>query len=299
MTEAPLVDAPASEFDLATAVRSTDQPGTYAIDVDAGFTVGPKPNGGYLLATAARATGAALAQAGTDHRDALAATAHYLHAPDPGPATVVVDVLRTGRSASQARAVIVQDGRHCVDVTLTMGTLPAPDAAPSVAWSALAPPEVAPIEDCFLIPSEPPGAQFRVSIADRHALRLDPATLQWAAGTPSGRGELRGWIEFADGRPVDALSLLYFLDALPPATFDVARSGWVPTLSLTTYVRAVPVPGPLRITQRAQVIADGRVDEVCEVWDASGRLVANGTQLAAIRFDEATTLTPHPEPGHR
>ena len=294
MTDAPSVDAATTtEFDLATAVRPTGAPGTYAIDVDPGFTVGPKPNGGYLLATAARAVGEALAAADSGHRDALAATAHYLWAPDPGPAEVGVEVLRTGRGASQARAVIVQGDRRCVDITCTMGTLPVDEAAPA-AWSALAPPPLAPIEECFLIPSEPPGAQFKVSIADRHALRLDPATLQWAGGTPSGRGELRGWIEFADGRPVDALSLLYFLDALPPATFDIARSGWVPTLSLTTYVRAVPAPGPLRITQRAQVVADGRVDEVCEIWDASGRLVANGTQLAAIRFEPGTEVTPFP-----
>ncbi|HEX4092352.1 MAG TPA: hypothetical protein VHZ33_26835 [Trebonia sp.] len=36
--------------------------------------------------------------------------------------------------------------------------------------------------------------------------------------------------------------------------------------------------------QRAQLIDAGRVDESCFVWDATGRLVAHGTQLAGIRL---------------
>jgi hypothetical protein len=78
---------------------------------------------------------------------------------------------------------------------------------------------------------------------------------------------------------------LFAVDAFPPATFDIAFTGWVPTLELTAYVRALPQPGPLRIQHRAQLIDDGRVDETCLVWDRTGRLVAQATQLALIRFD--------------
>lgn len=298
---APDPDQPATEFDAATAVAARPgRPGAYDAHVDEGFTVGPKPNGGYLLATAARAVGDALGVAGSDHRDALAATAHYLWAPDPGPAEVTVEVLRTGRSASQARAVLSQAGRRCVDATFTMGTLPdasGPGPAPAATWSARPPVELPPREDCLRIPARREGAPFVVSIMDRTDLRLDPAVMTWALGAPTGRGELRGWIGFADGRAPDPLGLLFFLDALPPATFDISPSGWVPTLSLTTYLRARPVPGPLRIVQRAQVIADGRVDELCEIWDQADRLVGQATQLAGIRFDDGTAITPHPGPG--
>jgi hypothetical protein len=53
---------------------------------------------------------------------------------------------------------------------------------------------------------------------------------------------------------------------------------------LTVYVRALPVPGPVRVLQRAQLIAGQRVDEACFIWDGTGRLVAQGTQLAGIRL---------------
>ena len=277
-----MADTAPSEFDTATAVRPGPDPGVRCFDVDPGWTVGPKPNGGYLLAVAARAAGEALAEAGSGHRDPLASTAHYLWAPDPGPAEVRTEVLRTGRGASQARASIVQDDRACVEVTFTMGTLGAPPSDPW--WSSRPPASVAPISECVRVPAAREGADFEVSIMDRCDLRIDPADLGFAVGEPSGRGEIRGWISLADHRPIDSLALLFITDALPPATFELVQTGWVPTLSLTTYLRCLPAPGPLRIRQAAQVVDHSRFDEGCEVWDADGRLVAQATQLAAIRL---------------
>jgi hypothetical protein len=121
-------------------------------------------------------------------------------------------------------------------------------------------------------------------IMERVRMCFDPAVIGFRRGEPTGRGELRAWLAFADGRDPDPLALLYALDALPPATFDLAEAtGWVPTLSLTAYVRSLPAPGPLAVRQRAGLVEGGLVDEECEVWDARGRLVAQATQLAAVR----------------
>ena len=278
-----------TEFDRATAVEAAGE-SRWTFTVDEGFTVGPKPNGGYLLAVAARAAGITVGEAGAEHRDPLAASAHYLRAPDPGPAEVTVEVLRTGRGASQALATISQDGRRCVEAAFTLGTL-GEDADPAV-WSQLPPPAIAAREECVRLPAHREGAPFVVAIMDRTDLRMDPDCLGFALGAPSGRGELRAWVSFADGREADPLGLLYFLDCFPPATFDIGPSGWVPTLSLTAYLRARPVPGPLRARQVAQVVRDGRVDEVCEIWDAADRLVGQATQLAAVRFNDEGSLAP-------
>lgn len=284
-----LDDQPPFEFDVATTVRPRGD-GTFDIDVDPGFTVGPKPNGGYLLATAANAAREALAATGSPHGDPIAASAHFLWAPDPGPAEVQTQVLRVGRSASQIRATVLQHGDPCVEATFTMTELGSGLSAPW--WTGKRPPEVAPLDDCIRLPPSREGAPFVVSIMDRTDLRLDPAVIGFASGRPSGQADLRGWISFADGRPADALGLLFFIDALPPATFELADAGWVPTLSLTAYVRAQPAPGPLRVRQWAQSVDGGRVDEVCEVWDANDRLVAQATQLAAIRIPEGLEAPP-------
>lgn len=276
-----------SEFDRATAVRPGPEPGRFLVEIDAGWTVGPKPNGGYLLALAARAAGGAAHAAGADHADPLAATAHYVAAPDPGPAEVHTAILRTGRSASQVRATITQDGRACVDAVFTLGTLGDDIDA---WWEADAPAEVAPIESCVAMGPNPTGADFTVAIRDRSELWLDPADLGFMSGRPSGHADLRGWTSFRDGRPADPLALLYFVDSLPPATFDLVATGWVPTLTLTAYVRARPATGLLRIRQWARVVDDGRFDEGCDVWDSRGRLVAQATQLAAIRIPEGASV---------
>jgi hypothetical protein len=40
----------------------------------------------------------------------------------------------------------------------------------------------------------------------------------------------------------------------------------------------------VQILQRANLIDAQRVDEACFVWDRTGRLVAQGTQLAGVRL---------------
>ena len=44
------------------------------------------------------------------------------------------------------------------------------------------------------------------------------------------------------GAPLDTVTLMFVADSLPPATFGIVTTGWVPTLDLTAYVRALPEP---------------------------------------------------------
>ena len=85
-------------------------------------------------------------------------------------------------------------------------------------------------------------------------VRLEPESTGFAGREPAGRGELRGWLQLPGGAAFDPAALLFAVDAFPPATFDIEFSGWVPTLELTVYVRALPEPGPVRVLQRAQLI---------------------------------------------
>ncbi|HTR93609.1 MAG TPA: hypothetical protein VMI73_17905 [Trebonia sp.] len=118
---------------------------------------------------------------------------------------------------------------------------------------------------------------------------LDPATsftITPDGPLVTGKGEFRAWFRDDDTDLVDTVGLLYAADALPPATAGITLTGWVPTLDLTVYIRALPAPGPLRLRMRAQMIQDGFADEVCEGWDSRGRLVMQATQLAALRHPD-------------
>ena len=262
-------------FSQVTAVTQCE-PGRFSAEVDPEWTIGGKPNGGYLLSMLGRA-----ATSMGVHGHVIAASAHYLRSPEPGPVLIHTELLRGGRSASQIRARLEQDGQPCVEALITAAQL-AGDTTPY--WDRGLP-EVSQssYEDLpRLIPSLPSGN--RVAIMEQIDVRLDTDSSGFTAGRPSGRGELRGWLALPGAEAFDATSLLFAVDAFPPATFDIEFSGWVPTLELTVYVRALPVPGPVRVLQRAQLIDGGRVDESCFVWDRLGRLVAQGTQLAGIRL---------------
>jgi hypothetical protein len=264
-----------SSFASVTAVVPT-APGRFDANVDAAWTIAGKPNGGYLLAILGRAA----ADGGT-HPHPIAASATYLRPPDPGPVEVETEVLRAGRTAGQVRSRMLQNGAVCVEALITTSTL---DATSEPYWTGgLELPEIAELERCVRLPGVSPVG-LPVPIMDEVEVHLDPADTGFARGEPSGRGQLRGWLALADDEPFDPVALLYAVDAFPPATFEIAPTGWVPTLELTAYVRALPAPGPVRILHRAQVVDAQKVDEVCFVWDSRRRLVAQATQLAGVRL---------------
>ena len=277
----------ANAFDRVTAVSPAEggeSSGRYDMAIDPEWTIGGRPNGGYLVATMARAARSALAIAeGPDHPHPFTATAHFLTPPSPGPAQVHTEVLRRGRRMSHVRARLERGGSPSVEAVFTLGRHD-PDAEPW--WTDLEAPPLPPMDECMRAQGVGPGG-VELAIMDQVHVRLDPATAGFTAGRPSGRAEVRGWLAFAGGREPDPLALLYAADSFPPATLELATLGWVPTLELTVYVRGVPAPGPLMVRQRARLVQADLVDEQCDVWDSRGRLVAQATQLAGLRVGGA------------
>jgi len=262
-------------FADVTAVTAM-APAEFKADISPRWTIVGHPNGGYLLAMIGRAVTELSA-----HPHVLAASAHFLRSPEPGPARIEVEALRAGRSTSQLRGRLLVDEKPCVEATFTLGTL-APNSGP--AWQGGLPdPAMTDPAAAIRLPPVTPGGQPAAMMAEAD-VRLDPDSYQGFAGTPSGRGEIRGWLALPDGVAFDLISLLYAVDAFPPATFDIATTGWVPTLELTAYVRALPAPGPLRVVSKARLIDSPWVDQACDVWDSTGRLVVQATQLAGVRL---------------
>ncbi|MFE9769147.1 thioesterase family protein [Streptomyces sp. NPDC005808] len=269
-----------SEFDRDTAV-TLREPGVYDIDLSAGWTIVSAVNGGYLLAVLGRALADAL-----PHADPFTISAHYLTASQPGPAVVRTEVARTGRTLSTGQASLFQyddEGREVerIRVLASYGDL---DTLPEDVRTTAKPPAMPPMDQCFGPEDAPAPVPGSSAITDRLMLKLDPATLGWALGAPSGKGEMRSWFGLADGRDPDPLSLLLAVDALPPTAFELGLSGWVPTVELTVHVRSRPAPGPLRVSITTRNLAGGFLEEDAEVWDSADRLVAQSRQLARARI---------------
>ncbi|MEE1760116.1 MULTISPECIES: thioesterase family protein [unclassified Streptomyces] len=284
MPEAASVQATVgdSEFDRDTALTRR-APGVYDIDLSAGWTIIGAVNGGYLLAVLGRALADAL-----PHGDPFTISAYYLTASQPGPAVVRTDVVRTGRTLSTGQASLFQyddEGREIerIRVLASYGDL---DSLPDDVRTTAKPPAIPPIEQCFGPQDAPGPVPGGSAIADRLFLKLDPATLGWALGAPSGKGEMRSWFGLADGRDADPFSLLLAVDALPPTAFEMGLKGWVPTVELTVHIRCRPAPGPLRVAITTRNLAGGFLEEDAEVWDSADRLVAQSRQLARARLSD-------------
>ncbi len=268
------------ELDDALAL-TTVSPGRHEVDLSDGWSIGPAVNGGLLLALAGRALELELGTAG--HPDPVTVSAFYLSAAAAGPTVVQTETIRNGRTMATGEARIVQehDGRTVerVRAVATYGDL---DVLTGKAEIDAPPPDLPPVEECFGRDAAPPGAMDGFSFLDRIDLRLDPASALWAVGQPSGQGTMQGWLRMADARDPDPLMLLLTLDAMPPVTFDMGLSGWAPTMELTAHVRGRPAPGWLRVRTSTRTRAGGVFEEEAEVWDSTGRLVAQSRQLARM-----------------
>ncbi|MEU5310149.1 thioesterase family protein [Streptomyces sp. NPDC021562] len=269
-----------SEFDRDTAVTPR-APGVYDIDLSAGWTIISAVNGGYLLAVLGRALADTL-----PHPDPFTVSAHYLTASRPGPAVIRTDTVRTGRTLSTGQASLFQyddEGNEVerIRVLASYGDLA---ALPDDVRTTAVPPAIPPMDQCFGPEDGPAPVDGSSAITERLMLKLDPATLGWALGAPSGKGEMRAWFGLADGRDADPFSLLLAVDALPPTAFEIGLTGWVPTVELTVHVRHRPAPGPLRVSITTRNLAGGFLEEDAEVWDSADRLVAQSRQLARVRL---------------
>ncbi|WP_299533881.1 thioesterase family protein [uncultured Streptomyces sp.] len=265
-----------SEFDRDTAVTRRSE-GVYDTELSAGWTIFSAVNGGYLLAMLGRTLGDAL-----PHPDPFSVSAHYLSASVPGPAVIRTQTVRGGRTLSTGQASLFQfreDGTEVerIRVLATYGDLDA--LADEVRTSAVAP-AMPPIEQCLGTADGNAPIPAGSAITERLDIKLDPATVGWALGQPSGKGEMRGWFQLSDGRDPDPFSLLLAVDALPPTAFEIGLKGWTPTIELTTHIRCRPAPGPLLVSLVTRNLAGGYMEEDGEVWDSAGRLVAQSRQLA-------------------
>jgi hypothetical protein len=273
-----------SVFDEATAVRRTG-PGRYEVKPDVRFAMvvpgnatPPAVNGGVMVATMLRAV---LDTSPLPYP--VATSAHFLRVPLLEPGEVEVTWLKQGKTAATARASLVQNEQIVLDVTVSTGSLPDSLANGELTWTG-DPPKLPPIEECIdLGPWRgTTGAGGVAGYAAQVDLRLDPATTGWRHGQPSGVPEMRGYFGLREPRDPDAYLLAVAVDALPPVVFGLGALGWAPTVELTWHMRAVPAPGPLLVASGSRHVSGGWFDGEAEVWDAAGRLVAQGHQLARV-----------------
>ncbi|MEZ5379236.1 MAG: thioesterase family protein [Acidimicrobiales bacterium] len=272
------------QFDVETAVGAGEQPDDrspvrFDTTISARWNIGDNPNGGYLAASSLRAM-AELA----GHPDPLSVTTHYLR-PGTGdePGEIHGRLIRLGRRATTTSAELHQAGTQRLQTVAAFGDLGDPDRADDEPASTSPSLSLAPVplpEPDSCVDRRALAQGVELPILDRLDVRIDP---RWSVAGAADRAEVSGWIRFADGRPPDSKSLVLFADAFPPSVFSLLGTiGWVPTLELTVHVRRRPAPGWIRARFTTNDLSNGMLIENGQLWDSTGRLVAQSRQLALL-----------------
>jgi acyl-CoA thioesterase len=257
-------------FADASAVTSSQYP--YQAEIHDGWDVVGNANGGYLLAIGARAMSLAAARP-----HPISVTAHYLSPGRPGPVTIDPQIVKAGRRLTTVRATLQGAEKPLIELLGSFSDLSAIEGPERIDAS---PPDLPPPEECpRTVPN--PEIGFPPALMGRVDLRLHPDDANFMRGQPSGEPRIRGWLRLLDDEPMDVFGLLLATDCFPPTIFNARLPvAWTPTVELTTHIRGIPEPGWLRCRFSTRFISGGMLEEDGEVWDSTGRLVAQSRQLA-------------------
>ncbi|MEM6545622.1 MAG: thioesterase family protein [Pseudomonadota bacterium] len=257
-------------FSKATAVDTGERP--YKAEIAAGWDIGGNANGGYLLAIGAKAMAAAAARP-----HPLSMTAHFLSPGRVGPVSIDPQIVKVGRRLTTVRATMQTEDKPLIELLGSFGDL---NELEGPARVDATPPDLPPPEEC--VRSQPrQDTAAPPQLMSKIDLRLHPEDAKFATGEPTGTPLVRGWVRHIEGEPLDVFGLLLATDCFPPTVFNARLPiAWAPTVELTAHVRGVPEQGWLRCRFSTRFISGGMMEEDGEVWDQSGRLVAQSRQLA-------------------
>lgn len=261
-----------ADFDVATALTLTSSSDTtreWQGFLTQDWSIGRVPNGGYSAAVALRAL--------LDHSGCqapLSLTNHYYRPTIGGaPVTVRTEIRRAGRTTTHADALLLQEDKVRVRCVAVLGGFPGVDTILPSAPTVIPGPS-----DCD--ERDPKTQGLNMTLLESLEIRLhdDPD-----APTPRP-AHIDGWIRFRDGRPNDPLALALFADSFPPAIISaLPGTGWVPTIELTSHVRASAAAGWIRGEVSTQNVSGGTLVENVRLWDETDTLVVEARQLALLR----------------
>ncbi len=259
------------KFDIETRTQREEETRFTGV-LSSAWNIGTNPNGGYLVSVVLNA----LRQV-VPHPDPVSVTTHFLRPGSAGePYDVQVQVIRTGKTLSTARATLSQGDKARIEVLAAFTDLSVPagvDASITVSPPTMPQPEHCPVRTGDI-------QKLDLPITQRTDVRLHP---ELAVPGEAGRAEMGGWIRFVDGRAPDANALVLFADAFPPSPLAyLGAIGWVPTLELTVNVIRRPAPGWICAYFKTDELNQGRMIESGMLWDSTGALVAQSRQLGLV-----------------
>ena len=276
-----------------TLVAEPATPGRYRVDVDPRWNCPVVPQGGMMVALAAKAMAVELDE--PDQRLRSLTTVFAGQVPS-GPVTIDARVLRRGRSMSQAMADVRASGADAGHATVAVFGR----SRAGFEFTDLRMPEVPPPHECpsFRDPLPPeaddferrPPFPFWENVEGRPALGHPP----WEEYVPSS-SECAAWYRFdeppmlEDGT-LDPFAVVALCDLMPSSVGERMGPGqpqWLPpSADLTVHLLAEARSEWLLAHLRARRASDGYASLELAAWDQTGQLVAHAAQIMFLTFPE-------------
>jgi len=261
-------------FAAATKVVRRD-PETWMGRIHPGWDIFGVPNGGYLMALTARAMGAE-----ADGRSLVSLSAHFTHRGEPGPVTIRVEQVKTGRTLSTLQATMLQGDKELLTALAAFADPKRPVPDTEIVHGS--PPDLPPPEDCVLAEPSKTGPLPPPFMA-KMVVRIHPDDAISLSGDRTGIPRIRGWFRLHENEDADPLAAILAADAFPPAVFNSNLPlKWTPTVEMTTHLRDPRPCAWLKCVFRTRFVTNGLLEEDGEIWDGKGSLVAQSRQLALV-----------------
>lgn len=246
-------------------------PGQFQTMISGNWSINGIPNGGYLMALAAKTM-----LIHSDKKMTPILTANYLARSSPGAAAFAVETICSSSQFTRVQAKLFQHGQETVRA---MGTFSRELDECLIVRHEEGPPELPSRDRCVSFPHMP-----KFTLYDQMDILLTPESLNWMQGNPANQSEIQGWAAFKTERPFDIPSIALITDSFPPPIFaSQGIVGWVPTIELTISIRNIPQTTWLKCRFRTRHINCGLLEEDGDVWDENGELVAVSRQIAQFR----------------
>tara|TARA_B100000085_G_C18422317_1_gene463234 strand:- start:245 stop:904 length:660 start_codon:yes stop_codon:yes gene_type:complete len=214
-----------------------------------------------------------------DHKDPLVLSANYIDRVEFGPADIEITKVASTRSTSTAYVSFKQEGNIKIFATVTFTDF---SKMAGLKDNLRNEPKFDPYETCTQVPYK---EGFSPKLDRNLEKKYCSDSLWWKNPNKKNKATLNLYMGWKDGGLVDLFGLILFLDATTPPIYNkLGTVGWVPTLTLTSHIRNIPEPGPLKVIAKTEFITNNYIEEDREIWDSKGNLVGQSKQLAKLRI---------------
>lgn len=216
-----------------------------------------------------------IVEAGRSPRSLLVS---YIGPMSPGEVTITLELLREGRSASQAEARILQDGKICCTIQCCFGG----DRESAVTIDAPARPDVAAPDSITPFPFIPGlTPEFTKMVDYRQTAGQFPFS-------NSKKDQLQGWVQFKDSADAPVEEMIVALgDAWPPTALQrvpkpAAASTLTWSLNFAPAAAHSPNAGWYFFDSTLEAAGNGYSQHRAMLWNPAGEVIATSHQSVAI-----------------